>query len=66
MGVSAGGTGSGYPNIFHVFTWWVDALDREGVRMLDIGPRTMRAVTSLAVDDEAIDHVIRVIQSLAN
>ncbi len=40
------------------------SLDREGVRMLDIGPRTMRAVTSLAVDDEAIEHVIQVLQSL--
>ena len=44
----------------------VEALDREGVRMLDIGPRTMRAVTSLAVDDGAIDHSIRVLQSLAD
>jgi threonine aldolase len=44
----------------------VTSLDQEGVRMLDIGPRTMRAVTSLAVDDDAIDHVIRVLQSLAS
>lgn len=39
-------------------------LDDAGIRMLDIGPRTLRAVTSLAVDAAGIDRSIEVIGDL--
>lgn len=42
----------------------VDALETRGVRMLMIDPRTARAVTSLAIDDDGIDHAIAVLRDL--
>jgi threonine aldolase len=45
-------------------TDFVSALDSHGVRMLDLGPRRVRAVTSLAIDDDGIDHAIKVLQDL--
>ena len=42
----------------------VEALDARGVHMLALGPRTVRAVTSLAIDDDGIDHAINVLQEL--
>jgi threonine aldolase len=38
----------------------VDALQKEGVRMLAAGPRTIRAVTHYEVTSEDIDHALKV------
>ncbi|MDG2291302.1 MAG: GntG family PLP-dependent aldolase [Phycisphaerales bacterium] len=45
---------------------FVKALDMHGVRMLDLGPSRVRAVTSLAIDDDGIDHAIKVLQDLTS
>ena len=38
----------------------MDELRRRGVRMVDLGPRTLRAVTHLDVDAAGIDRAIDV------
>jgi len=43
---------------------WVERLGAEGVRMLPVGPRRLRAVTHYHIASDDIDHVMRVFSEL--